>query len=139
MDGVQIASVPAGPGERFFALRRELGVTTFGINVMRLAPGQRGRIHLHHRQEEVYFVLEGRLTLLVEREEFELGPMQAVRVAAELRRQLVNRDAAPLLMLALGGAEPHVGRDGHAFAGWDDTEGARPQEVPLPGDVPTRP
>ncbi|GAC1435121.1 MAG: hypothetical protein NVSMB51_03860 [Solirubrobacteraceae bacterium] len=137
MDGVQLATVPPDLDERFFALRRELGVGTFGINVMRLAAGQRGRIHRHARQEEVYCGLDGILTLVVERQEFELERLQAVRVAPQLRRQLINRGAAPLLLLALGGAEPHEGRDGEAFARWEDVAGAPPQEIPLPDDVPT--
>jgi hypothetical protein len=37
-------------------------------------------------------------------------------------------------LIALGGAEPHVGRDGLAYTDWDDTEGKPPQEVPLPPD-----
>jgi len=138
MDGVAISAVNFAGDARFASLRRELGVSTFGINAIRLAAGQRGRIHRHVRQEEVYLVLEGRLTLLVEREEFSLGPMQVVRVAAELRRQLVNYHRDPVTLLALGGAMPHEGRDGEAFGDWSDTEGAPPQEVPLPGDVPTR-
>jgi uncharacterized cupin superfamily protein len=52
-------------GEHFLSLRRRLGVTSFGMNQLVLQPGQRGRIHRHARQEEVYLVLEGRLTLLV--------------------------------------------------------------------------
>ena len=38
-------------------LRRALGVTSFGMNQMLLRPGQRGRIHSHAHQEEVYLVL----------------------------------------------------------------------------------
>ena len=34
-----------------------------GMNLIILAPGQRGRIHDHERQEEVYLVWEGTLTL----------------------------------------------------------------------------
>ena len=41
-------------GERFQALRRQLGVSSFGMNLLVLEPGQRGRIHAHDRQEEVY-------------------------------------------------------------------------------------
>ena len=40
---------------------------------MMLRPGQRGRIHRHERQEEVYLVLRGTLTLEVEGEERDLG------------------------------------------------------------------
>jgi hypothetical protein len=54
-----------------------------------------------------------------------------------VRRQLVNRQAGEdLLLLALGGAGEHVGRDGEAFESWDRETGAPPQEVPLPEDEP---
>ena len=122
--------------ERFTALRRALGVTSFGLNQITLRPGERGRIHRHAQQEEVYLVLEGTLTLLVEREESVLERGELVRVAPDLRRQLVNRGPGRLVLLALGGAGEHSGRDGEAFASWDDETGAPPQEVPLPGDLP---
>jgi uncharacterized cupin superfamily protein len=60
------ATLDPDNGERFQALRRDLGVSSFGMNLIVLRRGQRGRIHAHERQEEVYLVLEGELTLLVE-------------------------------------------------------------------------
>src|SRR4051794_22051333 len=108
--------------ERFVSLRRALGVSTFGINQMILRPGQRSRIHRHATQEEVYIVLSGTLTLIVEGEPRELGQGELARVAPSVRRQLVNRDPdADLLMIALGGAVEHVGRDGEAFEAWEQT------------------
>jgi mannose-6-phosphate isomerase-like protein (cupin superfamily) len=123
-------------GERFVPLRRQLGVSSFGLNQIVLQPGQRGRIHRHERQEEVYVVLEGALTLLVEGEPHELVSGELVRVAPALRRQLVNRGSERLVLLALGGEGEHHGRDGQAFTGWDAQEGAPPQEIPLPDDLP---
>jgi hypothetical protein len=38
------------------------------------------------------------------------------RVAPEVRRQLVNRRPQRVVLLALGGAEPHEGRDGKSYA-----------------------
>jgi mannose-6-phosphate isomerase-like protein (cupin superfamily) len=122
--------------ERFVPLRRALGVTSFGINQVLLRAGQRGRIHRHRRQEEVYLVLRGKLTLLVEREELELGEGELIRVAPQVRRQLVNRGPDTLALLALGASGEHEGRDGEAFASWDDEHGTSPQEVPLPDDLP---
>jgi uncharacterized cupin superfamily protein len=122
--------------ERFVALRRDLGVTSFGMNLVLLAPGQRGRIHRHRHQEEVYLVLDGTLDLLVEREEHTLQTGDLVRVAPQLRRQLVNRGPGRLALLALGGSGEHVGGDGEAFSSWDDEDGAPPQEVTLPPDLP---
>jgi mannose-6-phosphate isomerase-like protein (cupin superfamily) len=134
-DGVSVTTLDLAGEERFQALRRELGVSSFGLNLIRLRPRQRGRIHRHKRQEEVYIVLEGTLTLGVEGEERELGRGTVVRVAPGVRRQLANRGDEPLVLLALGGAESHEGRDGEAFEAWEESEGRPPQEVPLPPDL----
>jgi uncharacterized cupin superfamily protein len=134
--GTAFASIDVDGEERFQRLRAELGVDSFGLNHLRLAPGQRGRIHRHERQEEVYLVLEGTLTLQVEDETRELAKGELARVAPDLRRQLSNRGDQPLHLLAIGGAQPHEGRDGRAYESWDERgEGRPPQEVPLPEDV----
>ena len=134
--GFAFAKLDPAAEERFISLRRALGVTTMGINQIRLAPGQRGRIHRHLQQEEVYFVISGTLTLWIEGERHELGPGEIARVAPEVRRQIANPHDEAVLLLALGGANEHIGRDGEAFTSWDDATGAPPQEVPLPEDEP---
>ena len=121
--------------ERFTPLRRELGVSSFGMNQIVLQPGQRGRIHRHRDQEEVYLVLEGRLTRLLADAPTELGEGEVIRVAPGIRRQLVNRDSRRLVLLALGGAGEHRGRDGEAFVSWADEHPVSPQELPLPSDL----
>ena len=139
MTGEQLsfAMLDRDASERFQTLRRELGVTGFGINLIVLAPGQRGRIHSHEQQEEVYLVLDGELTLLVEDEPHVLGRDGVVRVPPSARRQLVNAGPERLVLLALGGSGEHVGRDGHAWSSWEQGgPGAPPQEVPLPEDLP---
>jgi uncharacterized cupin superfamily protein len=137
MEGVTRVSLDLGAGERFQTLRRELSVESFGINLLRLEPGQRGRIHRHERQEEVYLVLAGELTLLVDGEELRIGPDELVRIAPEPRRQLVNRGPEPVRILALGGYGEHQSRDGIAWSSWDESDeaGRAPQEVPLPEDL----
>jgi mannose-6-phosphate isomerase-like protein (cupin superfamily) len=132
--GIAFAALDPDAQERFVPLRRLLGVSSFGLNQIILRPGQRGRIHRHFQQEEVYLVLSGTLTLWVEGEPHELGQWQIARVAPAVRRRLANRHQEDLLLVALGGATEHVGRDGEAFTSWDQTEGAPPQEVPLPED-----
>ncbi len=134
-DGVTRARLVPDSDERFVPLRRQLGVSSFGINQMVLGPGQRSRIHRHRGQEEVYFVLQGTLTLLVQGEEIELGEGELIRVEPQVRRQLVNRRSGRLLLLALGGAGAHEGRDAEAFTAWEDEEGKSPQEVPWPPDL----
>ena len=131
------ATIDRNNPERFQALRRELGVEAFGLNVITLQPRQRGRIHAHERQEEVYVVLAGELTLLADGQEFVVRADGVVRVAPAVRRQLVNAGDAPLVLLALGGAGEHAGRDGLAWESWDDdAPGRPPQEVSLPADIP---
>jgi len=135
--GVAYASIEPDGEERFQRLRQELGVSTFGMNLIRLRPGERGRIHRHLNQEEVYLVVHGTLTLLAEGEPRELTRGDLARVAPDVRRQLVNRHAEPVLLIALGGAKEHEGRDGRAWADWDEPgDGRAPQDVPLPGNVP---
>lgn len=134
--GFSLARLDPATTERFVALRRALGVTSFGMNQLRLAPGERGRIHRHDHQEEVYLVLRGRLTVEIEREEHDLVEGDLLRVGPELRRRLVNRGPDLCLVLALGGAGDHQGRDGLAWTDWDDADPRTPQEVPLPDDLP---
>jgi uncharacterized cupin superfamily protein len=135
-EGIATAHLDPDVGERFLALRRQLGVTTFGMNQIVLEPRQRGRIHRHRHQEEVYLVLDGALTLVVEGDEHVLERGELVRVAPALRRQLVNRGPERLVLLALGGATEHVGRDGEAWNDWDADGPAPPQDVALPEDLP---
>lgn len=134
---VSFASIDRASGERFQALRRQLGVNSFGLNLIALQPRQRGRIHAHEHQEEVYLVLDGELTLLVDGVEHVLGPDHMVRLAPTVRRQLVNAGPDRLLLLALGGSGEHAGRDGRAWATWQEPgPGAPPQDIPLPDDLP---
>ena len=61
---------------------------------------------------------------------------ELIRVPNDVRRQLSNRHDEPLYVLAMGGAQPHEGRDGRAYHSWDEQgEGHAPQDVPLPDDL----
>ena len=125
-------------GERFVSLRRPLEVSGMGMNLIVLEPGQRGRVHDHTQQEEVYLVWEGTLTLIVEAEPHDLERGEIARVGPGVRRQIVNLGPGRCALVALG-ATPgtHVGRDGLAWESWDDDgPGRAPQEVPPPEDVP---
>ncbi len=135
---ITFARLDRDSDERFQSLRRQLGVSAFGINLMILQPGERGRIHAQHRQEEVYLVLEGELTLLIEGVGHVLGPDRLVRVGAPVRRQLINAGPRRVVMVALGGSGEHLGRDGQAWVSWeDDGPGRPPQEIPLPENLPS--
>jgi len=136
--GTSFAALDPDGAERFQRLRAELGVSSFGINLIRLRPGEVGRIHAHDRQEEVYLVLAGTLTLATGPDETRrLAAGELARVAPAVRRQLRNESPEPVRVIALGGAEEHVGRDGRAWEAWEEPGAGRPpQEVPLPADVP---
>ena len=135
--GVAYTKLDPDGEDRFQRLRQELGVSTFGLNLLRLRPGERSRIHRHLHQEEVYVVLQGTLTLYVEGEPHELVHGELARVAPEVRRQLVNRHPNVLAILAVGASAGHEGRDGRAYTSWEETgEGRPPQAVPLPEDLP---
>jgi len=127
---------PDAHEDRFRRLRRDLGVSSFGINLLVFEPGQRSRIHRHERQEEVYLPLRGELTLILEgTDEHVLGAGDLVRVGPDVRRQLINRGSDRLELLALGGSGEHEGRDGKAYAAWDEEGAGRsPAEVPFPAD-----
>jgi len=134
---VSRATLDRDSAERFQRLRRELGVESFGLNLIVLRPGERGRIHAHELQEEVYLVLEGELTILVEGAAHRLAPDELIRVAPAVRRQLTNAGTERLVLLALGAAGSHAGRDGRAWESWDERgPGRPPAEIPLPDDLP---
>jgi mannose-6-phosphate isomerase-like protein (cupin superfamily) len=134
-DGTSSTRLDPETGERFLPLRRQLGVSSFGMNQITLQPGQRGRIHRHERQEEVYLVLEGTLTVALEGDESDLQQGELIRVAPEVRRQLVNRGPGRVVLLAVGGANEHKGRDGEAFGDWSDEGPVSPQELSMPPDL----
>jgi mannose-6-phosphate isomerase-like protein (cupin superfamily) len=85
--------------------RAELGVESFGMQVMDLPPNFNDypeHDHAEAGQEEVYFVLRGSGELETEGERIALEPELFVRVGATTRRKIF---AGPegLRMLALGG------------------------------------
>jgi mannose-6-phosphate isomerase-like protein (cupin superfamily) len=134
---VTTAVVNPDPGEGFQRIRRELNVESFGINAITLRPGQRNRVHVHTRQEEVYLVLDGELTLVVEGDPLKLTRGHLARVGPSVRRQLTNTSTEPTTIVALGAYADHESRDALAWTDWDEGgEGRSPADVPLPQDLP---
>jgi mannose-6-phosphate isomerase-like protein (cupin superfamily) len=135
--GISFAKLDRDTSERFVPLRKPLGVSAFGINQLTLQPGQSMRVHVHEHQEEVYLVLAGELTVVVEGTERVLRPDELLRVAPPVKRQLLNAGTEPTTLIALGGTGDHQSRDALAWPDWESaaTEpGRSPQEVPLPPD-----
>src|SRR3954471_24483273 len=107
--------------DRLVSLRRPLAARGFGLHLLLVDAAQRGRIHDHTRQEEVFLVWEGTLTLIVEGEQHDLARGELARIGPGVRRQLVNRGPERLAIVALGGTPgSHEGRDGVVWRSWDD-------------------
>jgi hypothetical protein len=72
-----------GEGPGFRKVRRELGVTAFGINAVVLPAGYSTGVHYHEEQEETYFVHCGRVEFRFgDGTTHEVGPGGLVRVDA---------------------------------------------------------
>ena len=102
-----------GEGFGFRKVRRALGITAFGVNVVVYPPHYEGFHHYHDTQDELYFVHSGRARVEVEGEVRELGPGGMVHVESTTPRRLSNAGDAPLVMLVVGGKGGYVERDGH--------------------------
>lgn len=86
-------------------VRAELGVTSFGMQVLDLPPNLTQypeHDHADAGQEEVYLVLRGSATLEIEGEPVALDPETIVRVGPSARRKIVT-GADGARILALGG------------------------------------
>jgi mannose-6-phosphate isomerase-like protein (cupin superfamily) len=101
-----------GDGPGFRKVRQALGVEAFGVNAVVYAPHFEGFPHYHDEQDELYFVHRGRASFEVDGDEFELGPGGVVYVESTTPRKINNRTDEELVVLAVGGKEGYVGRDG---------------------------
>jgi mannose-6-phosphate isomerase-like protein (cupin superfamily) len=111
-----------GDGPGFRKVRHELDVTAFGINAIVLPAGYSSGEHFHERQEETYFVHQGRV-------EFRFGDgtihvLEAggvARVDPATHRGMRNIGDGDAIVVAVGGKDGYVGRDGQAVG--DATRG----------------
>jgi mannose-6-phosphate isomerase-like protein (cupin superfamily) len=97
----------------FRKVRRELGVTAFGVNVLVLPPGIVARAHYHDEQDELYFVHKGRARFEVGGESRELGAGGMVHVESTTPRRVSSVGDENLVLLVVGAKGGYVGRDGH--------------------------
>ena len=86
---------------RWGLVRRSLGLASFGMNVVDLEPGYQIPEHdeLDRDQEEVFVVIEGDLTMVVDGERHPAAKGTFVRVAPELTRTVANDGNAPARLL----------------------------------------
>jgi hypothetical protein len=93
-------------GGAFKLARASLGVTSFGLQILDMAPGAGesypNHDHLKDGQEEVYIVLGGGGAIAIEGERIALEPDVAVRVGPSAKRQLFAGDDG-LRVMIIGG------------------------------------
>jgi mannose-6-phosphate isomerase-like protein (cupin superfamily) len=114
-DGWAVGSLDgmgAGPG--FRKVRKELGVTAFGVNAVVLPPGYASGRHMHERQEELYFVHSGEIEFTFnDRDRHVLGAGGFARVDPATVRSFRNVSGSEdAVYVCVGGAGGYVGRDG---------------------------
>lgn len=91
-------------GIQFIAAGRALGVTAWGMNVLKLESGATTYYehdHVKDGQEEVYILLEGDATLRAGEQEWQLEPGMLARVGPNVRRKWLPGDKGATL-LAIG-------------------------------------
>jgi quercetin dioxygenase-like cupin family protein len=101
----KINDMQAGFGGGFIKARAELGVSSFGMQIIAMPPNfgdYPEHDHAGDGQEEVYVVLDGSGTMDVEGDRFEMDKETLVSVPAGTKRKVL---AGPqgLRMLVLGG------------------------------------
>jgi uncharacterized cupin superfamily protein len=98
----------------FRKLRRTLDVTAFGVNALVLPPNYDAGRHFHDEQEELYFVHSGTVEMRFEDgTTHRMEPGTAARVDAATVRGMANVGDEDAVILAVGGKDGYVGRDGH--------------------------
>lgn len=103
-----------GEGYGFRKIRRELGVTAFGVNAIVMPPGYVGFHHYHDTQDELYFVHSGSAHVEVDGDERILGPGGLFHVESTTPRRVSNAsESEDLVLLVIGGKDGYVERDGH--------------------------
>ena len=100
----RIRDMQAGFAGGFIKARAELGVSSFGMQVIAMPPDYADypeHDHEHDGQEEVYLALSGSGWLDIDGERVELGPETLVRVAADTKRK-VYAGPEGIRMLVIG-------------------------------------
>lgn len=117
--GYAVSSLEAmGDGPGFRKVRRELGVTAFGINAVVLPAGYETGVHFHEKQEETYFVHQGTVEFRFgDGSTHTLGSGGLARVDAATHRGMRNVGDGDAVVLIAGGKDGYVGRDGQAVGG----------------------
>src|SRR5450631_3507665 len=97
--------VPLLQGREKRALGDKFGLTNFGVNLTRLAPGARSALrHAHTRQDEFVFILEGQPTLVTDSGPVTLAPGMCAgfRAGTGNAHCLINETQEQVVYLEVG-------------------------------------
>ncbi len=125
-EGYAVANLTdLGDGPGFRKIRKELGVTAFGVNAIVLPPTYETGSHYHDEQEELYFVHSGEIEFTFgDGSTQQLGPGGLAWVAPQVVRGFKNlSDSEDAVYVVIGAKDGYVGRDGREPEG----ETARPE------------
>ncbi|HEY5054025.1 MAG TPA: cupin domain-containing protein [Solirubrobacterales bacterium] len=114
-DGYAVANLEdLGQGPGFRKIRKELGVTAFGVNAIVLPPSYETGSHYHDEQEELYFLHSGRIVITFgDGSAHTLDPGGLAWVDASTVRKVGNpSDSEEAVYVIVGGKDGYVGRDG---------------------------
>jgi uncharacterized cupin superfamily protein len=109
--GTSYPDVFAGPCAQ--RVKRRLGdavgLTQFGVNLLRLPPGQwTAQRHWHHHEDEFVYVLEGEVVLVTDAAEQTLtaGDCAGFKAGEEDAHHLQNRSDREAVLLEVGSRHP---------------------------------
>lgn len=96
------ASMMAGRQKR--PLGDVFGLANFGVNLTRIAPGAVSALqHVHTRQDEFIYILEGRPTLVLDGEDMQMEPGMVMGFSAGgAAHHVENRTDCDCLVLEIG-------------------------------------
>ncbi len=86
----------------YYDLSKILRLNKLRANIFRFHPGEKMEYHSHREQEELFFVMEGNCTLVVDGVRSALGPGSLVRLDPRPRRQIRNEGEHDCVWLAVG-------------------------------------
>lgn len=114
-EGYAVANLSdLGEGPGFRKIRRELGVSAFGVNAIVLPPAYETGRHYHDEQEELYFLHSGRIEIeFGDGSTHRLEPGGLAWVDAPTVRKIRNlNDSEDAVYVIVGAKDGYVGRDG---------------------------
>jgi uncharacterized cupin superfamily protein len=107
-----------GDGPGFRKVRKELGVTAFGVNAIVLPKGIETGFHWHDEQDELYFVHRGSIEMTFgDGTSRTLGTGALAHVEAATHRKIRNAGDDDAVYLIVGAKDGYVGRDGRSPEG----------------------